>query len=721
MSMSLRGGWALLSRSALIARRLLPAATQLLCLVQLARGAFRVGQLDWWDAGALLGLLCGLGMTAGRVARRRALEAPRRLADEAELGSGLIAAAYVVVAAAGPLVYPIVYLLLAFLVSFLPAAAGLVLLAVAIAFEAAITLPGAPNPSVFGAHVLFLLLFAGLYHIVLSARLAAARKAEREAVKNRIREVEERARTFRLVNAGTQQPDAERGEHDKWLVASVKEIEGAVGAALEIAEAALRTHTCAVFLLSADDRFFKLHDCRSRSDLVRRERFPADEGILAGALKRAGPVRMGASAGLRGVTYYEGARQLVRSLLVVPIVEASGVARGVLVADRLENEPFEEGDEKLFCIIASEVLRSIEIERLLGYIRKTRDEKDRFFRAIEELNRAGSPEQVFPAVLDSARLLAGLDFCAVTLVSEEAGERVHRIVRVAGAAQAKALEGRAFCDNNGLVSNAVRYGAPLPGREIASMDRQMIFDAETQVRGLEALKIFPLLAGDRILGTLVAGSRKKSALDQDVVRMIEVIAIQAAQAVLRAQLFEQMERMATTDGLTGLLNRRAFQERADECLAQARRYRHKCSVILADIDHFKAVNDTYGHLTGDEVLKGVARILREKARDTDTVGRFGGEEFAIAMPQTESRGAEVIAERIREAVMKHQFRSEVGPLKVTLSLGLATYPDHGEDRQSVLDLADQALYHAKRNGRNQSMTVSQMRVRRRQTAEALGG
>ena len=393
----------------------------------------------------------------------------------------------------------------------------------------------------------------------------------------------------------------------------------------------------------------------------------------------------------------------------------------MLVADRLEDEPFTETDEKLLVTIASEVLRSIEIERVMGYIRKTRDEKDRFFRAIEELNRAGSPDQVFLAVLESTRLLAGLDFCAVTLVSEEDGKRNHRIVRVAGSAQTKALEGRSFPDNNGLVANAVRYGAPLPGREIASMDWQVIFDDATQVRGLEALKIFPLLAGDRILGTLVAGSRKKSALDQDVLRMIEVIAIQAAQAVLRAQLFEQMEKMAITDGLTALLNRRAFQAKADEALAQARRYKHKCSFIMADIDHFKAVNDTYGHATGDLVLKCVARVIREKARDTDVVARFGGEEFAIAMPQTETRGAEVIAERIREAVMKEVFQTELGPLKVTLSLGIATYPDHAEERHSVIDLADQSLYHAKKHGRNQSVTVAQMRGLLRPVAAAVEG
>jgi diguanylate cyclase (GGDEF)-like protein len=225
------------------------------------------------------------------------------------------------------------------------------------------------------------------------------------------------------------------------------------------------------------------------------------------------------------------------------------------------------------------------------------------------------------------------------------------------------------------------------------------------------LKIFPLVAGSRILGTLVAGSRKKAAFDSDELRMLEVIAIQAAQAVLRAQLYEQMERMATTDGLTGLTNHRTFQARFDEALATARRYNRKLSLILTDVDHFKSVNDTYGHPTGDQVLKGVARILKETARDTDVVARYGGEEFAIVMPETDAKGALVIAERIRERVMQELFQTELGPLRVTLSLGVATFPESSQEKQGLIDLADQCLYFAKRHGRNQSVTVAQLKAK----------
>ncbi|CAM4223226.1 MULTISPECIES: sensor domain-containing diguanylate cyclase [Myxococcus] len=704
-----------------LAVRSIPAAASLATFIHLARGGFRgLNTLGWTEAALVGCLLVGIAVAAWRRAMRGAVGAIVDLRDDLDLGGTLISAAFVVVAIGGGDLFPIVYLLMAFLVAFLPRNAGLTLLGVALVYDALVTLGGpVPNATGYLTHAAFLALFSGLYHLVLAARIAAARRAESDAVQKRIREVEERARTFRLVSSGTQDSFSGMSSDEKWLVASVKEIEGAVQAALEIAETGLRTYTCAAFLLTSDDRSLKLYDCRSGSERVQRERFNAGEGIIGGVLKRRAPVRMNSPNGLKGVTHYEGSGPAVQALLAVPILEASGLVRGVLVADRLANEPFSDQDEKLLSTIAGEVLRSIEVERVMSYIRKTRDEKDRFFRAIEELNRAGSPDQVFVAVLESTRQLAGLDFCAVTLVSEVDGKRMHRVVRMSGVtAQGQALSGQSFEDNNGLVANVVRYGAPLPGRDIKAMDRQIIFDDETQIRGLGALKIFPLVAGDRILGTLVAGSRKKAAFEQDVLRMIEVIAIQAAQAVLRAQLYEQMERMATTDGLTGLYNHRTFQAKADEVLAQSRRYQRKFSLILTDVDHFKSVNDTYGHPTGDQVLKGVARIIKTMARDTDIVARYGGEEFVIIMPETDAKGAFTISERIREAVKAEVFQTEMGPLRITMSLGIATFPDSAMEKQQLIDLADQCLYHSKRNGRNQSVTVDIMQGGRKQLKAA---
>ncbi len=693
----------------------LPLLAVLTTVAVLQGGAFSAAAEPSWVAAGTLVLVLG-GVVAGALRRApRRLGKERTVGDDLALGAPLVAASVLVAALAGEGLFPLVYLVMAGLVGFLRFSAASLLVLFAVGLDALqMAHSGGPRTAQLAAHALFLVLFAGTYRLVLNARLALARRAEVDAVRNRLREVEEDARTFRLVDSGSAQRAEGTAAQEKWLLASVQQVEGAVGAVLDVAELAIKSHTCAAFLLDADDRTLRLHDCRSLCEDVQRAPIPAGEGILGGVVRRGVAVRMASAAGLRGVGWYQGHLE-VKSVLAVPLQEVSGQLRGVLLADRLEPQAFTDADEQLLSILAREVLRALEVERVLGEVRRGRDEKTRFFRAIEELNRAVDPGAVFGAVLENAQTLASLDFAALTLVQEEGAARVHRVAKVVGgSAGARALEGRVFPDNNGLVANVVRYGAPLPGRALPNMEQKVVFDDATELRGLGALRILPLVAADRILGTLVAGTRARGALGEDVIRMLEVLAIQAAQAVLRAQLFEQTERLATTDGLTALANRRTFQIRAGQTLAQARRYGRACAVLMTDIDHFKAVNDTYGHPAGDVVLKGVAQMLREQARDTDVVARYGGEEFAVVMPETDVRGAQVIAERLREAVAARVFHTELGPVRVTLSIGLAASPEDGTEMDALVQLADQCLYQAKRSGRNRLVTAESMRPARLQ-------
>src|SRR5205807_323241 len=156
-------------------------------------------------------------------------------------------------------------------------------------------------------------------------------------------------------------------------------------------------------------------------------------------------------------------------------------------------------------------------------------------------------------------------------------------------------------------------------------------DAGTAVRGLRALKVFPLRAGDEVAGALVCASRRADALPEAAQRELALLADQAAGALVRARLHDQAQRLATTDGLTGLLNRRSLNAQLEARLREARRYRRKLSLVLLDIDHFKRVNDEHGHPAGDAVLRGVAAVLRLEARETDLAARYGGEELALVL------------------------------------------------------------------------------------------
>jgi diguanylate cyclase (GGDEF)-like protein len=240
------------------------------------------------------------------------------------------------------------------------------------------------------------------------------------------------------------------------------------------------------------------------------------------------------------------------------------------------------------------------------------------------------------------------------------------------------------------------------------MDRVVIFDNGTVVRGLAALKIFPLRTGESTVGTLVCGSRQADALPDGAQRDLAMLALQAAEALQRTRLYEQAERLATTDGLTGLSNRRSFTAQLQARHREAERYKKPLSLLLLDIDHFKKVNDTYGHPAGDAVLRGVALAARTQARETDLCARYGGEEMAFILPETDARGAMVIAERVRAAVAAAQHPTESGNIRVTVSVGVATSPADGDSPEALLEAADKALYRAKQAGRNR---VEAARVR----------
>ncbi len=170
--------------------------------------------------------------------------------------------------------------------------------------------------------------------------------------------------------------------------------------------------------------------------------------------------------------------------------------------------------------------------------------------------------------------------------------------------------------------------------------------------------------------------------------------------VARVRLYQTVESLAVTDSLTGLFVRRYFMEFAEEELERSRRHHLPCSVVMADLDHFKSKNDTYGHLVGDVVLRDVAQLMRQNLRGIDLIARYGGEEFIALLVETDAEEAMVIARRLREAVELHPIRAYDETVLQTVSLGVATYPGDGQTFSELIQHSDEALYAAKRAGRN---------------------
>jgi diguanylate cyclase (GGDEF)-like protein len=183
--------------------------------------------------------------------------------------------------------------------------------------------------------------------------------------------------------------------------------------------------------------------------------------------------------------------------------------------------------------------------------------------------------------------------------------------------------------------------------------------------------------------------------------MLERLVAPFALAYDRAQATKQLHDLATTDGLTGVLNRRAAMEQLRLEIERVARTGQDLAVILIDVDKFKAINDTHGHAAGDAVLRSVAAVLRAGVRGVDVVARYGGEEFLVVLPQTDAFGALKMAERLRKSLAKQDVRIENGSiLRVTASFGVAALAGAAETDEQLLRRADQGLYAAKEAGRN---------------------
>ena len=207
--------------------------------------------------------------------------------------------------------------------------------------------------------------------------------------------------------------------------------------------------------------------------------------------------------------------------------------------------------------------------------------------------------------------------------------------------------------------------------------------------------LFVLKAKAAKLGFLVY----KGVPDKDKEKFV-ILAHQFALAYRRIKLYKDIERLAITDGLTAVYTRRYFTERFEEEINRARARRTKLAFLMLDVDHFKMVNDQYGHLTGDEVLKEIGGIIKENIREIDIAGRYGGEEFCVVLPDTDIDGAMAVAERIRKAAEGRVIKAYDTALRITISIGLSVYPGDGKMMEELIDKADWSLYRAKSQGRN---------------------
>ena len=396
----------------------------------------------------------------------------------------------------------------------------------------------------------------------------------------------------------------------------------------------------------------------------------------------------------------------VRSVLMLPIVNQDRTL-AVLVVDSLEPEAFARETRDLldrftpfFIQIIEKIQLSVDLEARATH-----------FSTLHEISRDLNESlwfgNIMKKVIPRISQLVPYDYCACVLSSEIEGVPHLQFIALEG------YDTRLVGEKFSLADSAV---VAFMHRHWTETGVPFFYTADYGDRGKEIL-LFPfkefqkpmrtlygslLVAQGTFVGAFFLASRQPDAFTKyERDKLLDTLMNQVAMVAFNSLLYQKIESMARTDGLTGLLNHRTFMDRLREKYRELERTPRPFSILLMDIDRFKLVNDKYGHPVGDVAIKAVAGVLRETIRGTDFVARHGGEEFAVGMVETDRKGAELMAERVRSIMEKTMItRVHDGELRCTLSIGVVTFPEDTENMENLVTMADEALYHAKRSGRN---------------------
>jgi len=377
----------------------------------------------------------------------------------------------------------------------------------------------------------------------------------------------------------------------------------------------------------------------------------------------------------------------VRSVVVAPLVFANEVL-GTLVVTKPVPNYFTATQQQSITALSAQAALTMRNAALLAEVSQARDELQALAEASQALNRSLELPAVLDGLVSATCQRFGYARGMIALLDDADGALVVRSVR-----GGRVPTGKRLLDEGTV--------------EVAAVRRRRAMRATTMATAPGSVSPYPgtvlavpIIREDQAIGVFSVGIDAPGVLTARDERVLTTLAEYAAVAIENASLYEQTRELAVTDGLTGLLNHRAFWQTFRSEVERARRYELPLSLVIIEIDRFKRYNDVYGHLKGDEVLCLVAQALKREHRQADTVYRYGGDEFMLLLPQTTHASAGVVAERIRQVLESTSPIFSDSRTMITASLGVATFPEDGDSADAVLHAADQRMYAAKQAGGN---------------------
>jgi diguanylate cyclase (GGDEF)-like protein len=397
--------------------------------------------------------------------------------------------------------------------------------------------------------------------------------------------------------------------------------------------------------------------------------------------------------------YYSGAEE-IHSILAVPIISDENELLGALVIDNIDKNSFKEQDKEILKRFSSLAAALIINTRMRVFQERSAATFMIFYEASHQFTTSLSLDEVFNVLFQVVPKITPCSRQMAIIYNDE--EKSAVVQRIEGTEQ-EIPQQFSFSLNNGLYSFVLKNRKLVYVPDFKQYEGKYFRFVPDEVRNpnVRSLIVFPVLDDEsRCRGLFSVESNQPGQFGNEIQQILNTLIENASVAFTRALLYKKMEKLATTDGLTELNNHRQFQELLSQELQRSRRYNRMVSLLLMDIDHFKSFNDTYGHPVGDLVLKEIAACIRQSIRSNDIPARYGGEEFTVILPETNEQGGLTMAERIRTTIERHTIHSLNRQLKVTVSIGCASYVASQIEQKDLIDRADKALYYSKEHGRN---------------------
>jgi two-component system cell cycle response regulator len=386
-----------------------------------------------------------------------------------------------------------------------------------------------------------------------------------------------------------------------------------------------------------------------------------------------------------------------KSAIVVPLQMGAKLLGAIGVVDATADHQFTPSDQRLLIMFAQQASIAINNARMYLATKEAADRRAILHQASQEIVAASlNPEGIYSAIHNAAAQLMPSEAFVIALMNETSNliEAVYLMDR-AGRTPALTLPAGA-----GLSGYIINTGKALYIEDLEEYDgvESIRFGDSQDVRSILAV---PMILKDRVIGMLSVQSYQARAYTPEDMHLLEMLSAHAAIAIDNTRLFQVVQLLAITDPLTGANNRRELYDLGEREFARSKRYKHLLSAMMVDIDKFKKVNDSHGHTIGDQILIELTERIRANIRDIDILGRYGGDEFAILLPDTGLESARQVAERLRAAISGDPFRTEAGLIHITVSIGVSTNSEKITSMETLIDRADVGVYIAKEAGRDQ--------------------